>query len=84
MKTDLKLEFQKIYGPGEPALYYAPGRVNLIGEHIDYNGGKVFPCALSFGTYAAIRLREDSKLQFASLNFPQKYAADLNNIAYRK
>lgn len=81
---DLKKEFQKIYGSGEPALYYAPGRVNLIGEHIDYNGGKVFPCALSFGTYAAIRLRDDHKLQFASMNFPQRYSADLDHISYKK
>lgn len=81
---DLKQEFKKIYGGAEPTVYYAPGRVNLIGEHIDYNGGKVFPCALSFGTYAAIRLRDDRKLQFASLNFPQRYSADVDHISYKK
>lgn len=68
---DMQSEFNKRYGEGKMALYYAPGRVNLIGEHIDYNGGKVFPCALSFGTFGAVRLREDRKVRFASLNFPK-------------
>ena len=65
-------EFQKRYGEGEAAVYFAPGRVNLIGEHIDYNGGKVFPCALSFGTYLAVRLREDRTVRLASVTFPQE------------
>ena len=50
-------------------LFFAPGRVNLIGEHTDYNGGHVFPCALTIGTYAAVRLRSDRTVHFYSMNF---------------
>ena len=51
MQTKMREEFAKIFGEGrEPEFYFAPGRVNLIGEHTDYNGGHVFPCALSIGT----------------------------------
>jgi len=53
----------------KPALFFSPGRVNLIGEHTDYNGGYVFPCALNYGTYLAIRKIEDNKLRFSTLNF---------------
>ena len=81
---DLAKQFETMYGPGEVKLYYCPGRVNLIGEHIDYNGGKVFPCALDFGTTLAVRLREDTTLRFASLNIPQRVTANLNDNVYRK
>lgn len=64
--------FKKVFGEGgDIRTYFAPGRVNLIGEHTDYNGGHVFPCALTIGTYLAARKREDRKLRFYSLNFEQ-------------
>ena len=62
--------FEKIFGDANGvSVYFAPGRVNLIGEHTDYNGGHVFPCALSLGTYAAVRKNEIGKLRFYSMNF---------------
>ncbi len=60
---------EKFGETGEIRSYFAPGRVNLIGEHTDYNGGHVFPCALTIGTYMLARKREDSKLRFYSMNF---------------
>ena len=69
-KNNILKKFAKIYGNAEGArVFFAPGRVNLIGEHTDYNGGHVFPCALTLGTYAAVRKREDRKLRFYSMNF---------------
>lgn len=70
MVEKLIQKFQELYGKeGEIRTYFAPGRVNLIGEHTDYNGGHVFPCALTLGTYAAVRSRTDRTLRFFSLNF---------------
>lgn len=69
-KEELIQKFQKLYGAeGDIRTYFAPGRVNLIGEHTDYNGGHVFPCALTIGTYAVARKRTDRKLRFFSVNF---------------
>ena len=72
MSKELVLKaFERAYGDSENAsVYFAPGRVNLIGEHIDYNGGLVLPCALTIGTYAAVRKREDNCINFYSANFP--------------
>lgn len=70
MKEMVLNKFAEIYGDAEGAgVYFAPGRVNMIGEHTDYNGGHVFPCALTIGTYAAVKKRTDRKLRFYSMNF---------------
>ena len=70
MQEKLKKKFEELYGEGGDIRgYFAPGRVNLIGEHTDYNGGHVFPCALTIGTYGIARVREDEKLRMCSLNF---------------
>lgn len=70
MQKELMEKFVEVYGDGgDIREYFAPGRVNLIGEHTDYNGGHVFPCALTIGTYGLARKREDNKLRFYSMNF---------------
>lgn len=70
MKETVLKKFEEIFGDTRDVnVYFAPGRVNMIGEHTDYNGGHVFPCALTIGTYAAVRKREDDKLRFYSMNF---------------
>ncbi|MDF1618004.1 galactokinase [Petrocella sp. FN5] len=85
IKKSMKVSFEAIYGEGgEIQHYFAPGRVNLIGEHIDYNGGFVFPCALDFGTYATVRLRDDHQVSFATLNFDKKVTVELGHILYKE
>jgi galactokinase len=80
--NQLKEDFLKLYGNAESPLrvFFSPGRVNLIGEHTDYNGGLVFPCALSFGTYLVARKNNQNKIQFASTNFDFKIAVSLDKI----
>ena len=72
MKETILKKFEEVFGDSSSAkAYFAPGRVNLIGEHTDYNGGHVFPCALTIGTYGVARKRTDNKLRFYSMNFEQ-------------
>jgi galactokinase len=87
MKKELLQKFEEVFGTeGEYQVYFAPGRVNLIGEHTDYNGGHVFPCALTIGTYAVARKREDNKLRFYSLNFEEKgmIESSIENLEKKK
>ena len=69
MKKTVLEKFAEVFGGEGAKAYFAPGRVNMIGEHTDYNGGHVFPCALTIGTYGVARKREDKKLRFYSMNF---------------
>jgi len=84
---NLKIIFEEEYGKSNQKLqcFFAPGRVNLIGEHIDYNGGYVFPAALSLGIYGLLRLRDDQKIQLRSTNAVEKVCVDLQEaILYKE
>lgn len=81
----LEERFHQEFGPGQAVRrFFTPGRVNLIGEHIDYNGGKVFPCALDIGTYAVVRPRQDYLVRFVSTNMDYKNEVDIREITYDK
>ena len=85
-KPDLLHEFQSIFTSTEtPRTFFAPGRINLIGEHTDYNGGHVFPASISFGTYALAQTRDDQRLRFYSLNFPDIgiIECNLSDLSYK-
>ncbi|HNX11663.1 MAG TPA: galactokinase [Paludibacteraceae bacterium] len=81
--TELKKSFKEAYGHEADAVYFSPGRVNLIGEHTDYNGGFVFPCALSFGTYLLIRKNGEKFVQFRSLNQPEVVKVTFDKLTER-
>ena len=82
--VDMKQEFIKLFGHAPEHAYFAPGRINLIGEHIDYNGGLVFPAPITLGTYALVSKREDTLIQAYSMNFQDLGVVtfDLNDLTY--
>ena len=83
MKTKVSQKFAELYGE-EYILFTSPGRINLIGEHTDYNGGHVFPCAISLGTYALVALRQDMKTRAISLNYEKDGIKEfsMENLSY--
>jgi len=81
---DMKKVFEEKFGKAEVRAYFSPGRVNLIGEHTDYNGGHVFPCAISLGTYALVADRQDGISRVYSMNIADKGVIEfgMNGLAY--
>ena len=74
IKAELISDFKRVFGDEDGVrIFFAPGRVNLIGEHTDYNGGHVFPCALSLGTYAAVKKRNDKNAVLLFIFIYQSY-----------
>ncbi len=88
MNTDsLVSTFEHVFGEGgDIRTFFAPGRINLIGEHTDYNGGYVFPASISFGTYAVARKRDDNVIRFYSMNFEDLgvITRSLDDLSYNK
>lgn len=85
-KEQLRRSFLDIFGQEADATFFSPGRINLIGEHTDYNGGHVFPAAITLGTYGAARKREDRLLRFYSANFGEVGIIEvgLDNLVFDK
>lgn len=77
----LKSAYEAAYQKPATDIFFAPGRVNLIGEHTDYNGGFVFPCALSFGTYILLSKNDEQKINFRSLNMEAVYSLELTQLS---
>ena len=76
----LQSAYEAHYKKSATDIFFSPGRVNLIGEHTDYNGGFVFPCALSFGTYLLIAANNENKINFCSLNIDATYSLELDQL----
>ncbi|MGX7394790.1 galactokinase [Carnobacterium mobile] len=83
--NELKEKFVELFGHKELKAFFAPGRINLIGEHTDYNGGNVFPCAITLGTLGVAARREDTQINLYSENFSELgvISFDLEDLAYR-
>ncbi|MDI8455866.1 galactokinase, partial [Salmonella enterica subsp. enterica serovar Cerro] len=84
MLTQLKEQFEAVFKKESENYYFSPGRINLIGEHTDYNGGNVFPAAITIGTYGLVSKREDKSFNFYSENFPNKgvISVELANLEF--
>ncbi len=80
--AELARHFEDSFG-SKPRIFCAPGRVNLLGEHTDYNDGFVMPCAIGFSTRVAISPRPDRKLVIRRRNFPRQFEFDLDNLPSR-
>ncbi|MDF7639642.1 galactokinase [Lactobacillus sp. ESL0791] len=85
-KEELTAAFTAVYHEQPQGFYFSPGRINLIGEHTDYNGGHVFPCAISLGIYGAASPRKDEQFHFYSANFAKLgvVTANLHDLKYVK
>lgn len=86
IKRELNTKFAEIFGPRETTQYFSPGRINLIGEHTDYNGGHVFPASITYGTYGVAAPREDKKVLVYSTNFDDigVISFDIDHLEYDK
>lgn len=82
--SELKRKFIRFYGDGEIRTFYSPGRINLIGDQIGYNGGLALSCALELGTFACVRKRKDKIVNLISTNFDLKVSLNLDDIIYHK
>lgn len=84
--SDLKQEFKTIFDRDSERVFFSPGRINLIGEHTDYNGGHVFPCAISIGTYGVYAARDDQTVRMYSANIPDQgiVSFEVQDLAYDK
>lgn len=84
--SELQVGFKDVYDTDATNFFFSPGRINLIGEHTDYNGGHVFPAAISLGTYAAVSPSKDNELHFFSANYPKngEVVVSLTNLEYKK
>lgn len=82
MKEELRIKFEETFSnrATDPVFFFSPGRVNLIGEHTDYNNGYVLPCALNYGTYLAAAPNNDNKLRLHTLNFDYSLECDIDKI----
>ena len=79
-KTQLQIEFTHRFGAAETQIYFSPGRVNLIGEHIDYNGGFVLPAAISLGISAVVAKRNDDIIRVFAKEFNEEISFSINDI----
>ena len=84
MKTKVESGFLEVYGQNADNYYFAPGRVNIIGEHVDYNGGLVMPCALNLGSYIATARRPESVIRLASMNYKPFVETELGCLNYEE